>query len=395
MKFAKFFPVIAFALMVAGPAFAQTWTQTSAPNKSWLAIASSADGAQLVAVTQNGPVYISTNSGATWNPAGSGLPGFAVWVSVASSADGTKLAVASFNPNQIYVSRNSGATWSLANVPAEFWADLAISANGSNITAVASYGSSPSNPGPVYSSADSGVTWKLDRAPSTSWRAVASSADGTKLIAMGANNYAGPIYTSSDAGNTWALSLPEPNVDWAEVSSSANGTKLIASAYGAGLFTNSGTAWTQDASLFLTNTLLVSASADGNKLAVAAIGGGIYTSTNYGGTWTSNDVSVQNWQSIASSADGTKLAAVVLNGGIYTMQALPTPPFEVAVSSNGLAFSWTIPTANVVLQQSADLFSWADVTNPVVLNFTNLQNQVTLSLTNNNSGFFRLRVPGT
>jgi len=45
-----------------------------------------------------------------------------------------------------------------------------------------------------------------------------------------------------------------------------------------------------------------------------------------------------------------------------------------------------------VLQQSSDLTSWADVTNPPALNLTNLQNQVTLP-PSNRTGFYRLKTP--
>ena len=60
--------------------------------------------------------------------------------------------------------------------------------------------------------------------------------------------------------------------------------------------------------------------------------------------------------------------------------------------SNNFNLSWIIPSTNFALQQSADLISWVDMTNTPVLNFTNLQNQVTLS-PSNSSGFFRLSTP--
>ena len=60
--------------------------------------------------------------------------------------------------------------------------------------------------------------------------------------------------------------------------------------------------------------------------------------------------------------------------------------------SSSVVLSWLIPSTNLVLQQSSDLVSWADVTNPPVLNLTNLQNQVTLPLSGG-SGFYRLKTP--
>ena len=52
--------------------------------------------------------------------------------------------------------------------------------------------------------------------------------------------------------------------------------------------------------------------------------------------------------------------------------------------------SWLIPSQDFTLQQSPDLLSWTDVTNPPVLNLTNLQNQVTLPPLDGSS-FFRLK----
>ncbi len=54
------------------PACAQSWIPTPAPNLNWTALASSADGAKLVAVANDfpgGAAYLSTDSGVTWNPA--------------------------------------------------------------------------------------------------------------------------------------------------------------------------------------------------------------------------------------------------------------------------------------------------------------------------------------
>lgn len=75
-------------LPAVNPAFAQTWTQTSAPSNSWHAIAMSADGTWLVAVASAGAILFSTNSGDTWMPATAPAQN---WFSVVSSADGTRL----------------------------------------------------------------------------------------------------------------------------------------------------------------------------------------------------------------------------------------------------------------------------------------------------------------
>jgi hypothetical protein len=100
------------------------------------------------------------------------------------------------------------------------------------------------------------------------------------------------------------------------------------------------------------------------------------------------------WQSVASSADGNKLVAAVRNGGIYTWQSAPTPQLNLTFSNNHFALSWLVPSTNFLLQQNSDLSttSWTDVTNPPVLNLTNLQNEVTLPSPGSNV-FYRLKTP--
>ena len=78
------------ALFIASDsASAQVWTPTSAPSANWYAVASSADGSNLVAVVYGGSIYTSTNSGTIWSATSAPNTN---WASVASSADGTKMA---------------------------------------------------------------------------------------------------------------------------------------------------------------------------------------------------------------------------------------------------------------------------------------------------------------
>jgi hypothetical protein len=76
------------------------------PAGTWQSVASSADGSKIVAASSGelgaaGAIYISTNSGATWN-----ISIFANfdWEAVASSADGSKLIAAYGGASQIRIS---------------------------------------------------------------------------------------------------------------------------------------------------------------------------------------------------------------------------------------------------------------------------------------------------
>src|SRR5512137_1596794 len=92
ITFWRLFLALLLLTLPACLAFAQKWTQSSAPTGKWTSVASSADGTKLIAA-QFGGVYISNNSGITWTAVTILLAGN--WLSVASSADGTKLVSAS------------------------------------------------------------------------------------------------------------------------------------------------------------------------------------------------------------------------------------------------------------------------------------------------------------
>jgi hypothetical protein len=88
------------------------------------------------------------------------------------------------------------------------------------------------------------------------------------------------------------------------------------------------------------------------------------------------------------SADGCKMMAGC-SVGIWAAQTMPSPQLDILASNNSIELSWLIPSTSFLLQQSPDLISWSSVTDTPVLNRTNLNNELTLS-PSNNSGFFRL-----
>jgi hypothetical protein len=202
--------------LFVNPAFAQSWTATSAPSEDWSSIACSEDGTKLVAVEsyadQNadpGLIYTSSNSGATWTTTSAPSN---YWTSVATSADGTTLVAAA---DVIYISDDSGATWTATSGPGGLC--VACSADGTKLVSAADG---------LYISANSGATWMktLDDNPAS----VASSSDGTKLVAVEFDN--GGISTSTNSGATWMAADASSPSGWVSVASSADGTKLVAAA---------------------------------------------------------------------------------------------------------------------------------------------------------------------
>jgi len=117
-----------------------TWTTNSNTpyGHNWTSLASSADGTHLVAVSFDGYIYNSANSGVSWtnyNGITFALQGLH-WISVASSADGSRLVVVP-DIGPIFTSINSGVTWSASNnnAPSANWTAVASSADGSHLVA--------------------------------------------------------------------------------------------------------------------------------------------------------------------------------------------------------------------------------------------------------------------
>jgi len=240
-----------------------SWTARDS-DRSWRAVASSADGTKLVAAASGGQLYTSTDSGATWTARDSDRS----WRAVASSADGTKL-VAAASGGQLYTSTDSGATWT-ARESARSWQGVASSADGTKLVAGVVGGQ-------LYTSTDSGATWTA-RESARSWRGVASSSDGAKLVAV---VYGGHIYTSTDSGATWTAR--DSARKWYDCAMTSDGSKLFACG---GLFS-------------------------GEEMQ-------IYYSSDGGVNWTATESS-RLWDCIACSSDGLKVLAATRSGQLYTL----------------------------------------------------------------------------
>jgi photosystem II stability/assembly factor-like uncharacterized protein len=401
--------LIAAALCISNYGFAQTWTQANAPYDFWFSVASSADGSKMVAAAfganngASGAIYTSTNSGSSWIT--NGMPAQR-WIFATSSADGNKLAAMNTS-GAIYISTNSGAIWTLAtNLPAlqESGTSMASSADGNKL--IVAY------PEGVFRSVDLGITWITNSVTTNNltWLFLASSADASKLAA--ADNY-GYIYTSTNSGATW-IQTSAPLGNWQGVASSADGNRLAAvdrdfsSDFLGPIYTstNAGLTWISN-NVPSEQWTSISSSADGRILVAVAFEssghGPIYISTNSGASWALDAVS-NYWGAVASSADGTKLVAATGNSGvyggtksftagyIYTSQIKSSSRMNITPTNSSLKLSWIIPSTNFVMQQSADLHNWADMTNQPVLNLTNLQNEANLPLPGSNV-FYRLKTP--
>lgn len=399
-------------LMAAQMAGAQSWTPANVPTNGWRCIASSADGSRLIAGSEGGFLYISTNFGASWAPT---IITNQYLSSVASSADGCKLVAAAANTGSysggVFTSTNAGATWTSNSLPSMYWSSVASSADGNTLLLAATYDASFSSAGGIFVSTNAGASWTSNTANNVV--GVAVSADGSKMFAVGGS----PFLRSTDFGTTWTQETNAPAItSWTSpsqfIAASADGTRLVLCVPSEGdiilnpnpgfiyVSTDSGDTWNQT-SAPSNYWGYVASSADGKTIvAVRNIGGPgpICLSTDSGATWTTNSP-LLTWSALAASADGGKLAAASTgyDSGtnaetVYVSQSIVSPVMFLGPGSRGLKLSWLVPSTNFVLQQSAGLAMWSNITNSPALNLSNLQNEVELPSTNG-AGFYRLKTP--
>ena len=294
------------------------------------------DGTKLAAVVGSGAgwggIWRSSDSGATWKNMFLS-DGSMNWSGIASSADGTRLAAYYhrgmvyigapvgwfFYGGNIYISSDSGTSWQqtgpalLGSWPIStrnlYWSSIAMSHDGSKIVALApsprvnkgelwKYAMSDSG---LFVSTDYGATFKKKKGMIVTDKggSVVMSPNGSIVFATDpAQDRQGypKLWRSFDSGETWSY-FP---ITWnSEGSNLAN----------------------------------IAMSADGGTL--VAMGHKLYSTTNYGATWTAHpdaNAGALMFQDVWISNDGAFISAVCGDsnghGSLYTgkLLTLPSPP---------------------------------------------------------------------
>jgi len=382
-------------LPVSFSASAQDWSITTMPESFWSGVACSADGMKLVLDGYESGIWASTNRGATW------VETYAIvsnrWSAITSSADGTKLAAVSQDEfGAIYISTNSGNTWQPAAAPNDNYHAVASTPDGTKLAAVSwdwgAYG--------IYTSTNSGASWGLTAAVPVIgyFQSVAISADGTKLAAAGgvltligattALSGGGEIEYSTNSGLTWHLSDAPLNWEWSAIACSSNGNFMVAAAYGdtnnnpgpVFISTNAGANWRTTTAPNLAYGA-VACTPDGTKITVGCYNSYqtispnvVYSSTNSGVTWVP-DQTLTDAGSIAYSADGTKRVATTAGGWLVPNYVAVNPPLAVTArpqliimpSGQKVALYWPTNASGFILQTTTNLSagSWSSITNGI------------------------------
>lgn len=262
-------------------------------------------------------IQVSVDGGATWTDQASS--GSRIWDLLSMSSDGTHM-LGTGNGGGVWLSTDTGSTWQATTLGSANWSGFAFSSDGARMAAVP-YG------GDIWESTDGGQTWvDATAAGNRTWSSIAMSADGMKQIAA---EQGGALWLSTDGGVTWTTATAPTSHSWGTVRSSSDGMHLFATCYSGFLYTSddSGATWVAHGINARWNG--GTSSADGRFLAAYTDSGSssyIYTSSDYGVTWYLQPGAVsQYWRGIASTADGMMLVALDDSSYMEVARAATTP----------------------------------------------------------------------
>lgn len=333
--------------------YGQTWTDSTPVGRSSsnndvaiLDFALSSDGNTIVAFTNDGRFFHSSDSGVAWSapifptdvtdPSAMAVSAATNgmfsgqdhdrWKSIDISSDGGSLIIGGAGVG-VKISTDLGATWSFVINDNLNWANVAFANNSSTI--IAQTWDDGHGKGLIKISTDAGQTFSnasCALTPETAcldtdfggpivWSNFATSADSSKMIAIGntaeSAGYPKQIYVTSDQGLNWTLTDLATNY-WRSVSSDSSGNNLLATGSGTQIFTShdAGLTWNTISTGLVPASYYwydVEASSDGKYMYANRDNSALFKSSDYGATWSNTNAPgfyADGNTSIATSSNG-------------------------------------------------------------------------------------------
>lgn len=298
-------------LCVGGMADDWNWVTRVAgtpAEKSWVGLAASDDFSSIYGAGFEQYLFVSWDSGTTWNPRSPG----GEWENIACSADGKVVLACSF-PGGLYLSTDSAANMTQVSIGSAYWQSTAVSADGSSLLMASEYR------GSVWFSTDNGANWNessLGSGDDFYWNSVGCSSDG--MVAMAIDGGTGKIFLSKDKCATWnnVLTMPIPINSMLKGTVSSDGQTLMVVCPTPGvkaqISRDGGNTWTESApdntgSITLSKAVM-SADADVILLTGGAENAGyLWSSSDKGISWTALTLpdGIDGAPSVVVSGDGT------------------------------------------------------------------------------------------
>lgn len=212
-------------------------------------------------------VYLTTNNGASWVPAGNGLTNHYVRSLVSSGGN----VLAGTYGGGTFLSSNNGSSWT--NSGLRGWSVTSFALLGSNLFAGTDYG------GAVFST-NNGATWSYPANNGLSGAAICLAVSGTNLFAGGVG-----IFISTNNAASWSA-VNNGLTDLAVECMAVSGTDLFVGTQDSGVYrsTDNGASWTS-ANKGLPSAPVTSLAVSGTNIFAGTMPGGIFLSTDSGISW--------------------------------------------------------------------------------------------------------------
>lgn len=242
-----------------------SWTPQGGSGFAWNSVASSLDGTKFIACATGAGGVVYTYAAGIWTLRFSATS----FTAVASSADGARLLAAP--PGMpLRVSQDSGVTWSNRGPSGVSWTAVTMSTDGSRMFAVG-------NGSPIYVSSDYGANW-MSVIQSVPWTSIASSADGARLAAVFTT---GGIFVSTDSGMTWSLRNLSSSTSWTSVGMSSDASTIAAGGTGSLIYVSAQNSTTPGVAGYLSGARLAA-------VELEYVGGGVFIPISYVGSIRAN-----------------------------------------------------------------------------------------------------------
>jgi len=307
-------------------------------------ICSSSDGTKIARLkSASDLIYISLNSGASWNSYS--LPMSLTWSGLDCSDDFSTIVVS--GSNYIFISTDYGQTWSQHTFSLVINC-ISCSGNGASIYA-GTYGDTRFDT-QLYITNDSAVTWlEKNPCPNTSTdnqggftriSAVNLSTNGLSAF-IKYDYYDGITYKTIDSGdNFYNVNDDSPAIKWCVADDFQtiyrigihDGVRYIEKSL------DSGQTWVAIFALALHASYSISCSSDGKSIAVTAYNGRIYYSQDYGVSFQEEE-NTRLWTGVSVSS----VYAVVSGGYLYSRVINMNQ--ETITFSSPLSFNVNVTTA--------------------------------------------------
>lgn len=245
----------------SGGSGASQWQLVSSVsiNQMVLTLANLSNGS-ILAGTQGGNIYQSTNNGQTWAVINSGMAVTYVW-SLEVAPNGHIYAG---TERGLFRSTNNGVSWAITELAGKDVRSVNILPNGDILAGTWGFG--------VYKSVDNGQTFNVSNNGLTTMAVHALERNSAGVFA---GTFGGGIFFSADGGNSWLQQQIEYEHIWS-LGVTSNGT-IFAGTYGRGLFysTNNGANWLPG--LGIPSSFIYAISVDNaDNIYVSTWAGGVY-----------------------------------------------------------------------------------------------------------------------